>query len=116
MLPYKNRIRTKKEFDDVFKARKLFKKENIIFWYSFDATKTTSFAVVITTKFSKSAVVRNKFRRQIKEIIKDLLPYIKKKTQGVIVVSGKREKIEFTKTKETIINIFSNLHIIENKK
>ena len=113
MLPYKNRIHTKTDLETVFKARKSLKRENITFWYSLHQTEENRFAVIITTKFSKLAVARNRLRRQIRAVVKNLLPYLNKKTQGIFFVSSRKKGMTNRKIKETIVTIFNDLNIIK---
>ena len=77
MLPKKFRITKTKEIDKVFKLGKssfdsvlgvkMFTSENNI----------SRFVVVVSTKVSKKAVIRNKIKRRLHEIVRSQLPKIK---------------------------------------
>ena len=69
MLPQKNRLSKKKDFDKVFKKGKS----------SFDGLlgvkmlkneqEFTRFGIIVSSKVSKKAVIRNKIKRRIRNII-----------------------------------------------
>ena len=86
MLPKENRLKRDKDFQRVFKGGKgaygsfcgaKFAKNNL---------KHSRIAVVVGTKVSKSAVVRNRLRRQIREVVRLRMAKIAPGYDLVIVV------------------------------
>jgi len=77
MLPHSNRLHLDKDIKTLFAKGKgvfdvyaglKFRKNNL---------DVSRFAVVVGTKVSKSAVVRNRIRRQVREVIRTRLAEIK---------------------------------------
>ena len=105
MLPRDNKLKKKKDFENVFKRGKGFKQGFLYLKIVKNKLKTSRFAVVVGKNFSKKAVERNKIKRQIREIIQANLPEIKPAIDGVIVVLPKT-KTNFPELKKTIDKLF----------
>lgn len=103
MLAQKNRLRKKKDIEMVFKQGDGFRQGFLYLKIRKNNLDTSRFGFVISKKFSKKAVIRNKTKRRLSEIIKMRLPEIKKGTDAVIVVMPGAE------------NDFQNLEQIMNK-
>ncbi len=111
MLPRDNKLKKKKDFENVFKRGKGFKQGFLYLKIVKNKLKTSRFAVVVGKNFSKKAVERNKIKRQIKEIIQANLPEIKPAIDGVIVVLSKT-KINFPELKKTIDKLFKKAKLL----
>lgn len=86
MLKKENRISLNKDFDRVFKFGQSFY-SNIIGIKAVDNNlKEPRFGILVSTKVSKKAVIRNKNRRLIRESIKSLLTEIVTKKDIVVIV------------------------------
>ncbi len=67
-------------FQKCFRSSKRFRAGKITFLTSDSRDKISHFAVVVSKKYAKKAVARNRLRRQIYEIIrKRVLPYLEGK-------------------------------------
>lgn len=77
MLPQENRLRKEKDIEKVFKTGKSVFDPLCGFKFFPNRLTVSRFAIMISTKVSKSAVKRNRLRRQIREIIRLNLPKIK---------------------------------------
>lgn len=86
MLKKDNRIRLDKEFDRVFKAGQSFYGQDLGFKLIKNELGLSRFGILINTKVSKKAVVRNRIRRQIKAILYHNLPQILTGYDLVIIV------------------------------
>ncbi|MFH1714243.1 MAG: ribonuclease P protein component [Candidatus Nealsonbacteria bacterium] len=73
MLPQINRLRKKKEIDDVFKKGKSQKKDFLVFKIANNNLKDWRFSIIVSKKVSKKAVVRNKIRRRLSGMIAEKL-------------------------------------------
>lgn len=73
MLSQKFRLAKREDFKKVFQKGK--KDFNVFFGlrYLINNLENCRFAVVVSTKVSKKAVIRNKLKRQTREIIKSVL-------------------------------------------
>jgi ribonuclease P protein component len=86
MLKKENRIRLDKEFDRVFKAGQSFYVKDLGFKLAKNALEISRFGILINTKVSKKAVVRNKIKRQIRAIIEKRIDGISSGYDLVIIV------------------------------
>ncbi len=88
MLPVKNRLKRDKDFQVLFKSGK--GAHGLVCgakWKS-NGLDVTRFAVVVGTKVSKKAVVRNRLRRQIREMIRLRLDQFKPGYDLVLIVKS----------------------------
>ncbi|MFA5109620.1 MAG: ribonuclease P protein component [Patescibacteria group bacterium] len=86
MLKKGNRISKNKEFDRVFKAGQSFYSKVLGFKAAPTDLDAFRLGVLINTKISKKAVVRNRFKRQIRQIIQNRLDKLKPGYDLVIIV------------------------------
>jgi len=86
MLKRDNRIGRNKEFDRAFKIGQSFYGKILGLKVVDNDLEISRLGVLISTKVSKKAVIRNKFKRQIKQIIRTELPELKKGKDLVIIV------------------------------
>lgn len=77
MLRQENRLRRKRDVDNVFKKGKTIAGKLIFLKIIKNNLNNSRFGFVISTKISKKAVIRNKIKRQLREIIRKNLPNIK---------------------------------------
>ena len=77
MLPPKNRLKKKSDFERVFKKGTGYKDDSLILKTLKNNLETSRFGFIVSKKISNKAVVRNKIRRILREIIKKNLPKIK---------------------------------------
>jgi ribonuclease P protein component len=109
MLSAASRIKNKKDFDLIFKKGKTFKKGFLILKVYKNGLDKSRFGFVASLKVSKKAVVRNKIRRRISEIIRIKLKDIKTGFDFVFVVLPGIEKQKFQEIKEDINHILANV-------
>jgi ribonuclease P protein component len=86
MLKKSNRIRKNKEFDLVFKTGQSFYEKTLGFRIANNGLQKSRLGILISTKVSKKAVLRNHFKRQIREIFQAELPRLKTGKDLVIIV------------------------------
>lgn len=85
MLAKKNRLKNKKDIENVFKKGKT-KTGKLVFLKIFKNNLDISrFAFIVSTKISKKAVIRNKIKRQLREIVRKNLSNIKSGVDIVII-------------------------------
>lgn len=85
MLKKENRISLNKDFDRVFKTGQSFYGKILGFKLAKNNTKVSRFGIIISAKISKKAVVRNRIKRQLREIIQSELPNLKKGQDLVLI-------------------------------
>jgi len=111
MLPKINRIKKKKDFETAFKRGQGFKQGFLYLKIIKNNLDVSRFGFVISKKFSKKAVIRNKTKRRLREIIKMRLPEIKKGIDAVIVMMPGAEN-EFQKLEDALDKLFKKAKIL----
>jgi ribonuclease P protein component len=111
MLGQKNRLTKKKDFDSVFKQGQSFKQGFLYLKIKKNKLASSRFGFIVSKKFSKKAVERNKIKRRLREIIKEELVKIKKPVDVIIVVNPGTEN-DFKKLEETINKLFKAADLI----
>jgi ribonuclease P protein component len=109
MLPHINRLTKKKEFDNVFKNGFGTYNKAIGIKAINNNLGINRYGIIVSTKISKSAVIRNKIKRQIREIIKDeILKYNISKDYIIITLPPVKE-LNLIEVKKIIQQIFKKL-------
>lgn len=87
MLPQQNRLKNKKDFENVFKKGKGYRTDFLYVKVLKNNLKNSRFGFIVSTKFSKKAVLRNKIKRLLREEIKARLKNSKKGIDAAIIVN-----------------------------
>jgi len=112
MLNKTNRLKKKKDFETVFKKGKSFKNSFLIIRIASNKLQFSRFGLVVSQKVSKKAVVRNKVRRRMSEIIRKRIKEIKVGLDVVLIALSGLEKKSFLETEEAITSLFKKIKII----
>ena|SRR3989338_10006461 len=112
MLPLKNRLKKKSDFELVFKKGISFKGDSLFLKVSKNKLETSRFGFVVSKKVSNKAVVRNKIRRILREIIKKQLPEIKTGLDGVFIVNPICKNKNFQEIKASVNKLMRRADII----
>jgi len=113
MLPELNRLRLRKDFEVVKTKGKNF--QGGLFGLLVYPTrgKTSRFGFIISTKISPRATQRNRVRRQLREVVRKLLPQL---AGGFdVVFLGKRALLgqDLTKVKTETEKLFSKAGLLK---
>lgn len=108
-LPKINRIKGKKYFTLILKKGKTKKSEFLTLKFLESPSKESRFGFLVSQKVSKKAVIRNKVKRRLSEIVRQKLKEIKKPIDGVFIAKPGIEKEKFQKIKEEIEKIFQKI-------
>lgn len=112
MLPKENRLTDRKDFNKIFKQGKGFFAETIGVKSTLNGFNYSRFGITVSNKVSKKAVIRNKLRRQIREIIHKNLGKIKPGFDILIICQPGIEKKEFKEIESRIIKILTKIRLI----
>ncbi|MDD5606647.1 MAG: ribonuclease P protein component [Candidatus Pacebacteria bacterium] len=93
MLPYKNRLLKKKDFEKVFKKGKKIQQDSFCLRTIDNDLDYTRFGLIISKKVCPKAVNRNRIKRKLRHLIKFLLPDIKKGKDVVLIVLKEKEEM-----------------------
>ena len=112
MLPQSNRLKKRKDFDNVFKKGRGFKEKSLFLKIAGNNLKASRFGFVVGKSLSKKATVRNKIKRRLRKSIQDRLPKIKTGFDAVLVAQKGIEKEKFQDTAETIGKILAKAKLL----
>ena len=114
MLSQANRLKKKKDFDEVFKKGRGVKEDFLFVKYCPNNKDCHRFGFVVSKAFSKKAVLRNKIKRRLRDLIREKISLkTKEKTSGrgydvVLVVLPGLINRDFKELKAIINTIFSS--------
>ncbi|MFA6194947.1 MAG: ribonuclease P protein component [Patescibacteria group bacterium] len=111
MLKKSNRITKDKEFDRAFKTGQSFYTKLFGIKAADNSLEAIRLGVLVSTKVSKKAVIRNKVKRQTREIIQKELPILKNGKDIVIIVFQQILEKNFEEIKESIISGLKKLKL-----
>ena len=88
MLKKENRLKKKKDFDAVFKECK-FKRSPLFTFLGIKKNdlNCSRFGIIVSKKIAKKAVIRNKIKRRIREILRNRIKEIDRGYDVVIIPS-----------------------------
>ena len=112
MLPKKFRLTKQTDFKNIFKkGSKSFGKFFSI-RYLANNLDNCRFAVVVSNKVSKKAVVRNRLRRQIRSILNDNLSKFSQKNDIIINILTSSVDSNYKTLEKELLNILKNNKLI----
>ncbi len=114
MLPIKNRLKKKKDFEKVLKEGKSVKWDGLALKYCSNSFKESRFGIIVSKKVSKKAVVRNKIKRRIREILRRELEKIKKSQDIVFFVFPEFKNKEFPEVQKIVIKLLKKGKLLKN--
>ena len=113
MLPKINRLKKKKDFEKILEKGKGYKEDFLYIKVIGNNLKNSRFGFIVSKKFSKKAVVRNKIRRRLRGLIKIKLSNLKKGIDAAITVGPGLEISDFQDLEEKISRLFKKAGIIK---
>lgn len=111
MLKKINRMGRNKEFDRAFKLGQSFYGKILGLKAVNNDLEVSRLGILISTKISKKAVIRNHFKRQIREIVQTELPRLKNGKDLVVVVFSQILDKNFEEIKVFLKNSFKRLNL-----
>jgi len=116
MLPQINRLKKDKDFEKVFKKGKGYKENFLYLKIIPNNLKISRFGFITSKKFSPKAVLRNKIKRKLRELIRIILPQVKKNIDGVIIVMPGFRVNDFWELEGVINKLFKKTGILKKLK
>jgi ribonuclease P protein component len=89
MLPAKFRLKSRKEFNELFKKGKILASESLIMKYFLRAGPEIKIGFSAGLKFSKKATIRNKAKRWLREVARAELGNIKPGSKIIFIINPK---------------------------
>jgi ribonuclease P protein component len=104
--PSTNRLRKKKDIERVFGGGKRFKEGLLILKINKNTLSQTRFGFIVSQKVSKKAVLRNKIKRRLREIVREKGKFFKKGLDILLIACPGLEKKDFWEIDETLDKLF----------
>jgi len=111
MLPARNRLKKKKDFERVFKEGQGFKQGFLYLKIKKNNLKSSRFGFIVSKKISPKATIRNKIKRRLRELVKTKLPEIKKGIDGIIITIPGLEATDFHELEKIVNKLFEKAGI-----
>ena len=102
MLALRNRLKRQRDFENVFKTGKGFQEGPLYLKVQKNNFQASRFGFIVSKKFSKKAVERNRAKRVLREVIKKNLSQIKAGLDIIIVLNPEAKTEELEKTTERL--------------
>ncbi|MGA1846114.1 ribonuclease P protein component [Deferribacter abyssi] len=102
------RLRKKKEFDNVFVNGQWIKGNLINVCYALSTNRKVGF--IVSKKISKKAVIRNKVKRRLREIFRLNKYILPNKVHLVVIAKQGVEKVNFSELEYDVKQIFQKIH------
>jgi len=112
VLPSKNRLKKKKDFERTFKKSKGIKNKLFVLLSSKNSDADSRFGFVVGQKVSKKAVKRNKIKRRMRSVVEQSLSIVKKGLDVIIIGLKPLEEADFSETKEALKDLLKKAKII----
>lgn len=109
MLPKSNRLKKKKDIEKVFRGGKTAREGFIIFKFIENNLKKSRFCFVVSQKISKKAVLRNKIRRWMSEIVRRKIKELNKEIDAIFVALPGIENKNFGEVKRTVESLLKKI-------
>lgn len=115
MLPAKNRLKSKKEFDEVFRRGKTVSNDAFLLKYHVDGSKELKIGFSVGIKFSKKASERNRAKRWMREAVRPIAEKIKPGHQIIFLINSKfpRGQMDFALAKEKIEDLLGETKLLK---
>ena len=111
MLPKENRLHQEKEIKRLTQNGKTFFLPEFVVKYIRNNEDRVKIGFIVSTKVDKRAVVRNRLVRQLREVVRELLPNIKTGYSVLIISKKKALDLDFEAIKKQINFAFSKIRI-----
>ncbi len=112
MLPLKNRLKKKKDFERIFNQGKSFKHDCLVLRILENDLGYNRFGFVVSKKVSKKAVVRNRIKRMLREIVRQGDVKIKEGFDIVVIALIGIENKKFQEIKKEFLNLILKTKIL----
>lgn len=94
MLKKENRLQKEKDFSRIYKSSKPIYSRNLVLRVAFvhNIKQTPKLGIIVSNKLNKLATGRNALKRQLREIVYQIIPKLKCGFNAVILVKQDFEK------------------------
>ena len=115
MLNKNNRLKKRYQFAYVYRAGEHFSGKAVVLYVTPSKTKFIKVGFAVTKKIGK-AVVRNLFRRRLREIVRKQLPNLKQNYNIIVVAREQIANYEFSFIENEIIGLLKKANLYDDEK
>lgn len=116
MLPFKNRLTKRKDFEKIQKNGQFFSDANVALKIMENGGHDSRVGFVAGMKFSKKAVERNQIKRQMRDIFQKHLPKLKGGLDIVVMIRKREdERIYLEKLEKNISRVLETSGLLKKK-
>ena len=114
MLPNQNRLRRREDFAKVYANGDRYRGTYLSLKILFDgnATLVTKIGIVVSKKVSKLAVTRNRFKRQLRAIFRQLLSQLKNGLQIVVTVNAVKSILSYQEIWDDLVSLLVKAKVL----
>lgn len=109
MLPIKNRLTKKKDFDIVFKKGESIKNGFLVFKILKNQLQENRFGFIVANKISNKSTIRNKIKRRLRAAVLKELDKNKNHLDIIIITLPGIEKIKFSEIENQLLSLFKKI-------
>jgi ribonuclease P protein component len=114
MLKRINRLKKRYQFNYVYKSGEHFSGEHMVLYVASSKTKNIKVGLAVTKKVGH-AVVRNKVRRRLREIIKTQVPNLKQNNNIIVVARDNITEASFEKLSNEFLKLIKKANLINEE-
>ena len=114
MLKRVNRLKKRYQFNYVYKSGEHFSGEHMVLYLVSSKTKNIKVGLAVTKKVGK-AVVRNRVRRQLREIIKKQVPSLKQNYNLIVVARDNITSASFENLTNEFLKLIKKANLINEE-
>lgn len=115
MLKRVNRLRKRYQFNYVYRAGEHFSANHIVLYVTPSKTKDIKVGIAVTKKVGH-AVVRNRIKRQLREVISAVLPTLKQNRNIIVVARDNISQSTFSELRAEFNKLIVKADLIANEK
>ncbi len=115
MLKKVNRLKKRYQFSYVYKAGNHFSGKAMVLYTTNSKTKSIKVGFAVTKKIGH-AVVRNKIRRRLREIVKNHLPNFKQNYNIIVVAKEGITGFEFSYLEAEFVSLAKKADLFQDEK
>lgn len=114
MLPKPNRLKKKKDFDQVHQRGRFYRGRFAAIKVLKNDLPETRIGIIVSTKVSKKAVVRNQVKRRIRAVILEFMENLEAGYDVVVLVRPEIATKDYQEIKLAIRNLFQDAKLIKD--
>ncbi len=114
MLPKENRLKKKKDFERVIKKGKFFRDDFLVLKKIKNDLPLTRVGFIVSQKVSKKAVLRNKVKRKLREVVRASLGKIKSGYDVIFFTRKGIEEKEFAELKNSVEGLLKKARLLQD--